>query len=126
MRPTLAAAAMLCATDAFAARPFVTDDARVVRPGGCQVEAFFKQLRPGRGSEFWFLPACNPLQRAELTLGGRRIAADEEPTTRAVILQAKTLLRALEPNGAGFAFTVGALRDRPGPGWERYVNAIAS
>ena len=117
---------MLAASSAFAARPFVTDDARVVRPGGCQIESFAKQLRAHRGAEYWFLPACNPLERAELTAGVRRIAVDGEPTTDGLILQAKTLLRALEPNGTGFALTLGSLRDTPGAGWTPYLNAIAS
>lgn len=46
---------------AHAARPFVTDDARVVGRGGCQIETFYKEQRAYSGSGFWFLPACNPL-----------------------------------------------------------------
>jgi hypothetical protein len=45
---------------AHAARPFVTDDARVVDRGGCQIETFYKEQRKYSGSEFWFMPACNP------------------------------------------------------------------
>ena len=53
---------------AMAARPFVTDDARVVDKGGCQVETFVKRQQRFKENEFWFLPACNPWG-AELTLG---------------------------------------------------------
>ena len=51
-----------------AARPFVTDDARIVDRDHCQLETFTKSQRTYAGSEFWFLPACNPWG-AELTLG---------------------------------------------------------
>jgi hypothetical protein len=116
--------------DATAARPFVTDDARVVDAGGCQIESFAKRDRANDRSELWFLPACNPGGRVEFTLGGRRIDERDE-TGRAAIVQAKALLKRLETNGTGFAFTVGALRDRPGPDdavsdWSGFINAIAS
>ncbi|MFL6570620.1 MAG: hypothetical protein ACJ8G4_02610, partial [Burkholderiales bacterium] len=35
---------------AHAARPFNTDDARVVDPGGCQVETFYKKQETYSGS----------------------------------------------------------------------------
>ena len=54
------AALVLIASHAHAARPFVTDDARVVDPQGCQVETFYKRQREFREQEFWILPACNP------------------------------------------------------------------
>jgi hypothetical protein len=123
---SVVAASLAFAASAHAARPFVTDDARVVRPGGCQIESFARQLHSPHGAEYWFLPACNPLERLELTAGARSIGEEGEPTTHAVILQAKALLRALEPNGTGYALTLGSLRDRPGAGWSRYVNGIAS
>ena len=81
---------LICAGHAaHAARPFVTDDARVVDEGGCQIEIFVKRQRKLDEHEFWFLPACNPLGRFELTAG--RSWTD----------------------GSGYAQTVGALRVSP-------------
>ena len=99
---------------AHAARPFVTDDARIVDRDHCQLETFIKSQRAYAGSEFWFLPACNPLG-AELTLGWNRIEED-----RNTILQAKFLLKPLETNGSGFAISIGSF------GGEPYVNGIGS
>src|SRR5689334_10793100 len=105
MRPKLALglqlAMILVAGDAGAARPFVTDDARIVDPGGCQIETFYKEQRVYSGSEFWFMPACNPFG-VELTAGANRIEGD-----RSLVLQGKTILKPLETNGSGFALTLG-------------------
>jgi hypothetical protein len=108
------------ATGAHGARPFFTDDARVVDKGHCQLETFYKEQRAYSGSEFWFLPACNPsfmpfASGVELTLGGNRIEGE-----RNAIVQAKFLLKPLDPNGTGYAFSVGSF------GGDPYVNGIAS
>jgi hypothetical protein len=97
-----------------AARPFVTDDARTVDLGGCQIETFYKEQRAYSGYEFWFLPACNRLG-VEWTLGGNRIEGENN-----LVVQAKKLLKPLESNGYGLAFSVGAI------GEEAYLNGIAS
>ncbi|TLY72116.1 MAG: hypothetical protein E6K43_13440 [Gammaproteobacteria bacterium] len=76
------------AAPAYAARPFFTDDARIV--DNCQIETFYKEQRSYSGSEFWFLPACKALG-FELTAGGNRIEGD-----RNEILQAKLLLKPLD------------------------------
>lgn len=108
------------ASSAWAARPFVTDDARVVEPGHCQVETFYKEQRAYPASEYWLLPACNPsfISRehgAELTFGRNRIEGE-----RNTIVQAKLLFRELKPNGYGLAGSVGSF------GSHAYVNGIAS
>jgi hypothetical protein len=111
----------------FAARPFVTDDARVVDAGGCQIESFVKQQRT-RESEFWFIPACNPWGFAEFTAGSIHMA-DAPATTDTLQLQAKTLLRPLRTNDVGFAASVGGLRMAPAAPrarWNPYFNLIAS
>lgn len=120
---SLQLAMILAAGDARAARPFVTDDARVVDQGGCQIETFYKEQRAYSGSEFWFLPACNPFG-LELTAGANRIE-DE----RSAVLQGKTVLKPLETNGSGYALAVGAFHSNPQAGsnfWSPYVNGIAS
>jgi len=108
---------------AHAARPFVTDDARIVDRGGCQIETFYKEQRAYSGSEFWFLPACNPFG-LELTAGGNRIEDEHS-----VVLQGKTILKPLQTNGSGFALTLGTFYVNPQDGrnvWSPYVNGIGS
>ena len=107
----------------LAARPFVTDDARTVERGGCQIESFYKKQHAYSGSEFWFLPACNPAD-TELTLGFNRIEGDGS-----VVLQGKTLLKPLDTNGSGYGFSLGTFRVNPAQGrdvWQPYVNGIGS
>lgn len=125
-----ALALMLPCALAHAARPFVTDDARIVDPGGYQIESFIKHQRNVRQSEFWFLPAWNPGSIVELTLGGFVIRDAEEGQASAVIAQAKTLLRPLRTNDFGLAFTLGTLRQQAfgstEAAWSPFVNAIES
>jgi hypothetical protein len=103
----------LASAHGMAARPLVTDDARVLERGHCQVEAFYKEQRNYSGSEFWFIPACNP--GIELTVGGNRIDGE-----RNLVVQAKTLIRELPGNGYGLAASAGAF------GGHGFANAIAS
>jgi hypothetical protein len=128
MRLLLAALAF-SASSAHAARPLVTDDARLVDPQGCQVETFYKHQRKFHEREFWVLPACNPWGRVELTLGGNWIDSTQPGDSRAVIAQAKTLLVPLQPNGAGFALTFGVARvsaSQAARVANPYVNGIGS
>jgi hypothetical protein len=124
MRPLLACLVLWIAAagSAGAARPFVTDDARTVDTGGCQIETFVKDQRRFDEREFWFLPACNPWG-AELTAGYIRVDSTPTGDTNTTLLQAKMLLKPLETNGAGFALTLGTLLNaKTSP----YVNAIGS
>jgi len=113
---------LVAAPAAKAARPFVTDDARVVDQGGCQVETFVKRQRRFDENEFWFLPACNPWG-AELTVGYIGVNSTPAGDTNTTVLQAKTLLKPLTTNGAGFALTLGMLA---GTANSPYVNGIGS
>lgn len=120
---------LLIAHAAHGARPFVTDDARVVDEGGCQIETFIKQQRKLDEREFWFLPACNPFGRVELTAGRSWVDGSAPGDSRFNILQAKTLLKALQTNGSGYALTLGAFRVTPFQTTHTtnpYVNAIGS
>jgi hypothetical protein len=119
-------AAMLFAATAHGARPFVTDDARIVEPGGYQIETFIKRQHTFGEREFWFLPAHTPGTNVELTLGGIWIShpLEEQTRPRTLLAQAKTLLRKLETNGTGFALTLGVLRQSANT--NPYVNGIAS
>lgn len=114
---------------ANAARPFVTDDARIVEAGGCQIETFIKQQRKMDEREFWFLPACNAFGRVEVTVGRYWINGSAPGESQVNILQAKTLLKALATNGSGYAITFGAGRVMPFQAAHTinpYVNAIGS
>ena len=115
-----ALALALAAGAACAARPFFTDDARVVDKDHCQIESFYKDQRTYTGSEFWFLPACNPSfvplkNGLEVTVGANRIEDRGNG-----ILQAKYLFKELQSNGFGLAASAGSFSGQP------YVNAIAS
>ena len=101
------------ALNAHAARPFVTDDARIVDPGGYQIESFHKRQNRFGENEFWFLPAMNPGGRVELTLGGMRVDSTLPGDSHTLIAQAKTLLKPLETNGTGYALTLGVARVSP-------------
>ena len=121
----------LAPTAAQAARPFVTDDARVVDPGGCQIETFVKKQRDFREHEAWFLPGCNPGGNLELTLGGLNVQNQAEGRASALIAQGKMLLRTLQTNDYGMALTLGATRQRPFPAdavslWSPFLNLISS
>lgn len=127
MRPSLRLSAavvlwLVAASPAHAARPFVTDDARIVDKDGCQIETFVKDQRRFDEKEFWFLPACNPWG-SELTLGYIRVRSTPAGDADTAVLQAKMLLKPLVTNGAGFALTLGTLAgDKLSP----YVNGIGS
>ena len=112
--------AALSSKDVHAARPFFTDDARIVDQGHCQLETFYKEQHAYNASEFWFLPACNPasvpfVSGIELTAGGNRIEGE-----RSLILQGKKLFKTLETNGQGYALSLGVF------GGDPYFNGIGS
>jgi hypothetical protein len=103
-----AALPALFAVETHAARPMITDDARIVDPKACQVESWVKR---GRGStEFWALPACNPTGNAELTFGGALTRENGDDRFTDHLVQAKTIFRPLETNGWGAGLAVGTIR----------------
>lgn len=112
----LACVALIFPSCVFAARPFVTDDARLTTGGSCQFESWTRIYPDGR--EVWALPACNPSGDLEFTFGGGRARYDGESATRDYVLQAKTLFRPLETNGWGWGLAAGTIRHpeiNPGP-----------
>ena len=98
----------LAAREAIAARPMITDDARVVDPKACQVESWVRRNR--ESTEAWALPACNPTGHFELTFGGARTWEHGESAFTDQQIQAKTVLRPLETDGWGLALAVGTVR----------------
>ena len=99
-----------------AARPFVTDDARLTTAQSCQLESWVRVY--SKSSELWALPACNPGGNLEITAGGGRARFDDAPSTKDYVFQAKTLFKTLEDDGYGLGFAVGKVWHpgvNPGP-----------
>ena len=107
---------LLLSTEVKAARPFVTDDARLTTAGSCQLESWARLYESS--SEVWALPACNPFGNLEVTLGEGVSHDDNLATTRDYVAQIKTLFKPLETNGWGIGFAVGRVfhpEIKPGP-----------
>jgi hypothetical protein len=90
---------------AHAARPMITDDARLTDAGACQVESW-AHIHGGQ-RELWALPACNPGGNFELTLGGVLSFTDGTQNGGATVIQMKTLFKPLATNGYGIGFAAG-------------------
>lgn len=86
----------------------IVDDARMVDPKSCQLEAWTRK-NPGL-REYWAMPACNFTGNLELGFGGARLRPDAGPGASGAQVQAKTILDPLEANGWGFALAAGAQR----------------
>lgn len=94
LRSALAAAALAASHAALAARPMVTDDARILDPKACQIETWVRGNPDS--TEIWALPACNFTGNLELTLGGAATRAEGHTRTSGILLQGKTLFRAMD------------------------------
>jgi hypothetical protein len=92
----------------YAARPLITDDARIVDEKACQLESWVKKNRDG--TEYWALPGCNLTGNLELSLGGARTNNASGTHTSDTLFQAKTLFRTLEPNSWAWGLAVGHVR----------------
>lgn len=104
----LGLAAALGSGPAYAARPMITDDARIVDSKSCQLESWVKSKKDS--TEFWAQPACNFTGNLELTLGAARTREDGSSRTTDVVIQGKTLFKELQPNGWGWGLAVGNAR----------------
>lgn len=114
--PLLAAFLLSLCSGAWAARPFVTDDARLTTAGSCQLETWTRVYQ--HGHELWALPACNPSGNLELTIGGGAAKPAQGGWTDDYVLQAKTLFKTLSTNGWGVGAAAGVIRHpeiNPGP-----------
>ena len=111
----LACTALIIPTCAFAARPFVTDDARLTTAGGCQLESWMRIYRIARAMG---PAACNPTGNLEFTVGGGSDAPRRRTRHQRLCFPGKTLFRPLETNDWGIGFAVGTIRHpeiNPGP-----------
>lgn len=106
MRLLLVLTGLLAAIPAaHAARPMITDDARLTDAGACQVETWVHIH--GRQREWWALPACNPGGNFELTVGGALAFDGSRAESGAHLIQGKTLIKPLETNGYGIGVALG-------------------
>ena len=103
----------LLAIPAHAARPMITDDARLTDAGACQMETWLHVHRTER--ELWALPACNPGGNFEMTVGGALARSDGQKNSGALVIQGKTLFKPLETNGYGLGLAAG-YATQPGQG----------
>lgn len=111
---------------AQAARPMITDDARIVDSRACQVESWVRDGR--RSAEYWALPACNFTGNLELTLGAARTREDGHTRTTDVVVQGKALFKPLDTNGWGIGLAAG-MDQHPQAGardWYAYMPASFS
>lgn len=102
--------------NANAARPFVTDDARLTNDNSCQLESWVRHYK--QSDEVWALPACNFGGNFEVTAGGGQAQSVGSEQTTDYVLQAKTLFRPLTVNDWGWGLAVGTVRHpsiNPGP-----------
>ena len=108
-------ACLMCcvAVPAFAARPLITDDARVVDAKACQLETWVR--RTPDSTEYWALPACNPTGNVEIAFGAALTRELGATRTSDVQTQVKTVFRKLEPNGWAYGLVVGHLRQPDDP-----------
>lgn len=115
--------------DARAARPMLTDDARVVDAKSCQVESWAR--RNADSMEYWLLPACSIASNTELTLGG---ALGHDPSgtqTTDAVVQLKHLFRPVSADQWGAGITLGhvahpAVNERSNLLGDVYASLLAS
>jgi hypothetical protein len=112
MRHLIVCLSLLVGCSAFAARPFMTDDARLTTPDSCQLESWTRHYK--HSNEQWALPACNPTGNFEITAGGGRTKNTGEPATSDYVLQGKSLFRELTTNGYGWGLAVGQINHPSG------------
>lgn len=109
----LAAVLGLAAPALHAGQPLVTDDAAIVAPKTCQLEAWTLVTRDGNA--YLTQPACNPTGNVEFAVGVGTVRPDHEERFSLMQLQAKAVLYALEDKSWSFGIVGGAGRDTGAP-----------
>ncbi|MNJ99157.1 hypothetical protein D3C87_169320 [compost metagenome] len=110
LRTSLRTSLLLClaagSLNVHAARPMITDDARIVDAKACQVESWVKD---NKGStEYWAIPACNFTGNLEVSLGASAINQNGRTQNQGYVVQGKTLFKTLETNGWGIGLAFGS------------------
>jgi hypothetical protein len=96
-----------------AAQPLATDDAAVLPPRSCQLEAWARSSHDG--PEYGAQPACNVTGAVELAIGGTRMHPDAGHRSSVLQAQAKTVLFPRADGAWSFGVVAGATRDTGAP-----------
>ncbi len=105
IRSAVLLALLAVAANVWAARPMVTDDARIVDAKACQVESWMRAERHGT-NQFWAVPACTPIENFEITVGGNLERSADHARMADSFLQFKSMLRPLRTNDWGLALSL--------------------
>jgi len=119
----IALSILTIAPSAYAVRPFITDDARVVGKHHAQVETWGRYDKTSL--QHWMVPAIGPIAPLEVTLGavhGVAIVPNRKYSLAAPLLQSKLLLHEARPGqlpgvaliaGTFFPFGFGGFESPP-------------
>ena len=80
----------------YAARPMLTDDARIVDPKSCQLESWIRDSK--HTTEYWALPACNVSENLEVTIGGSLEGENGHSSFANELYQLKTIIQPIAIN----------------------------
>ena len=94
---------------AQAARPMMTDDARIVDPKACQLESWVRDSK--HMTEYWAQPGCNVGENAEITIGGSLEGENGHSSFANEIEQIKSIIRPIDINQTGYSIVLGNARD---------------
>jgi len=125
MKPAAALFAMLllAGAEAWAAGPFVVEDAGVVEAQACQIEAWTRW--PREGHENYVVPACNPWGNLEIQFGGARLRSSDADADVA-LLQLKSVLRDPDSDGWSLALVGGIANVRNRDGGGRFTDGYVT
>jgi len=93
----------------YAARPMLTDDARIVDPKSCQLESWIRDSK--HITEYWALPSCNVSENLEVTIGGSLEGENGHSSFANELYQLKTIIQPIAINQTGYSIVLGNGRD---------------
>ena len=93
----------------YAARPMLTDDARIVDAKSCQLESWVRDSK--NVTEYWALPACNVSENLEVTIGGSLEGENGHSSFANELYQLKTIIQPIAINQTGVSIALGNGRD---------------
>ena len=93
----------------YAARPMLTDDARIVDAKSCQLESWIRDSR--HITEYWALPACNVSENLEVTIGGSLEGESGHSSFANDLYQMKSIIQPIAINQTGYSIVLGNGRD---------------
>ena len=94
---------------AKAARPMMTDDARIADPKSCQLESWVRDSK--HMTEYWAQPGCNVGENAEITIGGSLEGENGHSSFSNEIYQIKSIIRPIDINQTCYSIVLGNARD---------------